>query len=389
VPKVSPFTGLLFDAERAGPLELVTAPPYDMITTDEERRFHAASPHNVVRLILGRVDGAGDHAHQYTKAPEFLRRWRDEGVLVETTGPSWFPYEMTFHFQGRARRVRGVVCAVEIEPWGGAIVPHERTLVAPVEDRLRLLRSVRANLSPVYGVVAGPVPALGHILDEAAEGPPDRWLVDEEGVDHRMWVVDAGRGGALASALAGERLMIADGHHRYTTALTYREEMRIQHGPGPWDLMMMLVVDGGSEDPPVLPIHRVVRAGRIGGAVDGRMVRDLAEVLATVRDEDLTVGMAERLDGEVVHRVTRLHGTPPTVCALHGEVLGGAELRFTPDAVAAEEAVRTGNARAAFFLPPTRVEAVRGVIERGERLPEKSTYFWPKPRTGMVIRPHG
>jgi hypothetical protein len=164
VPKVSPFTGLLFDPERAGPLERVTAPPYDMITTDEERRFHAASPHNVVRLILGRVDGAGDHDDQYTKAPEFLRRWRDEGVLAETDGPSWFPYEMTFHFQGQARRVRGVVCAVEIEPWGGAIVPHERTLVAPVEDRLRLLRSVRANLSPVYGVVAGPVPALGPFL---------------------------------------------------------------------------------------------------------------------------------------------------------------------------------------------------------------------------------
>jgi uncharacterized protein (DUF1015 family) len=388
VPKVSPFTGLLFDPERAGPLERVTAPPYDMITSDEERRFHAASPHNVVRLILGRVDDAGGHGDQYTKAPEFLRRWRDEGVLVETEAPSWFPYEMTFRFQGRARRVRGVVCAVEIEPWGGAIVPHERTLAAPVEDRLRLLRSVRTNLSPVYGVVAGPVLALGAFLDDVAAGPPYRRLVDEEGVEHRMWVVDAHGGEAMASGLFGERLMIADGHHRYTTALTYREEMRRRHGPGPWDRMMMLVVDGGSEDPPVLPIHRVVRAGPLDSAVDGWMVRDLAEVLATVRDEELTVGMAERQDGDVVHRVTRLRGTPPTVCALHGQVLGSAELRFTPDAVAAEEAVRTGNARAAFFLPPTRVESVRAVIERGERLPEKSTYFWPKPRTGMVLRPH-
>jgi uncharacterized protein (DUF1015 family) len=206
-------------------------------------------------------------------------------------------------------------------------------------------------------------------------------------VEHRMWVVDADRGEAVGTGLAGERLMIADGHHRYTTALTYREEMGIRHGPGPWDRMMMLVVDGGSEDPPVLPIHRVVRAGPLDAAVDGWVVRDLAEVLATVRDEELTVGMAERQDGDVVHRVTRLRGTPPTVCALHGQVLGSAELRFTPDAVAAEEAVRTGSARAAFFLPPTRVESVRAVIERGERLPEKSTYFWPKPRTGMVLRP--
>jgi uncharacterized protein (DUF1015 family) len=390
MPKVSPFTGLLFDEDRVGPLESVTAPPYDMITTEEERRFHAASPHNVVRLILDRGGGRdGGTGRQYTSAASHLSQWRDERALVPTSGPAWFPYAMEFSFQARRRRVRGVICAVEIEPWGGRIVPHERTLASPVEDRLRLLRRVRANLSPIYGVVAGPCRLLADFLDALEDEPAARELTDEEGVGHRMWLMEeGGRADGIAQWLADETLLIADGHHRYTTALVYREEMRRAHGPGPWDRMMMLVVDAGTEDPPVLPIHRILRGGSTRTEVRGPRVRDLAEVLATVRDEDLTYGTVQREDGDVVHRIGRLEGKPPTVCALHEIVLGDAELGFTPDAALAEEAVRTGRAPAAFFLPPTHVDRIREVIDAGDRLPQKSTFFWPKPRTGMVIRPH-
>lgn len=389
MPKVSPFTGLLFDPARAGPLVRVTAPPYDMITADDERRYHAASSYNVVRLILGRADplarGSGD---EYTRAAENLREWRRDRVLVSTEGPSWFPYEMRFSYGGRPRRVRGLICAVEVEPWGGSILPHERTLAAPVEDRLRLLRATRANLSAVYGVVDGPCPGLADLLEEAGAEAPARELVDEEGVEHRVWVIDEAAGEAIPGWLAGRSLLIADGHHRYTTALAYREEMRAASGPGPWDRMMMLVVDAVTEDPPVLPIHRVLRSGPPDGALRGRRVRDLAEVLATLSDDDLTVGSVVREDGEVVHQVTRLEGQPPAVRALHRSLPEDAALRFTPDAVAAEESVRLGRAEAAVFLPPTRVDRIRSVIAAGDRLPEKSTYFWPKPRTGMVIRPH-
>jgi hypothetical protein len=149
----------------------------------------------------------------------------------------------------------------------------------------------------------------------------------------------------------------------------------------------MLVVDAGTEDPPVLPIHRVLQSGEAPS--DGRRVRDLAEVLSIVRDEDLTYGTVVIEDGRIIHRVSELHSAPPTVCALHEEVLAQAEgnLRFVPDAVEAEEAVRSGDGPAAFFLPPTKVELIRSVIDHERRLPQKSTYFWPKPRTGCVIRP--
>jgi hypothetical protein len=160
--------------------------------------------------------------------------------------------------------------------------------------------------------------------------------------------------------------------------------------------MMMLLVDAAGEDPPVLPIHRVVLNGRVPGGADGpgftpstagRRVRDLAEVLAALDDDELVYGSATREGSEVVHRVDRLEGGPPAVCALHEQVLGDADLRFLPDAAAAEEAVHLGQSPAAFFLPPTHVDRIRAVIERGDTMPEKSTYFWPKPRTGIVIRP--
>jgi uncharacterized protein (DUF1015 family) len=384
VPRASPFTGLLFDLSRVGSLDRVVAPPYDTISPEQQHRLYDASPYNVVRLILaGEEPGDAVATNRYARAARELRRWEEEGILVHRRRPAWFPYEMRFTYRGERRRVRGLICQIELEPWGGSIIPHEATMAASVADRLNVLRHVRANLSPVYALARGPSRPMAELLEEVCASGPDRITADEEGVEHRLWAVE--QAPDVGAWLSGEQLLIADGHHRYSVALAYREEMRAQHGPGPWDHMMMLVVDAASEDPPVLPIHRVVVGGH--AAADGPPVRDLAEILALIHDDDLTFGTASRENGGVVHRVGSLRGAPPTVCALHDQVLGGAKVRFQPDAAAAEAAVLRGDAPTAFFLPPTRVERIRSVIERGERLPQKSTYFWPKPRTGMVIRP--
>ncbi|MBI2237483.1 MAG: DUF1015 domain-containing protein [Actinobacteria bacterium] len=387
--QVSPFTGLLFDQARVGSPALVTTPPYDTITAGEQRRYVASSPHNMVRVVLGE-DRPGDdeRSNKYTRAASEFWSWRDDGALVPTPVPSYYPYEMRFAFRGENRRLRGLVCEVELEPWGGSIVPHERTMAAPVEDRLLLMRTVRANLSAVYAVFFGPSRPFAGFLNEATKEPPRFEMTDEAGVGHSMWVVDGRED--VGAWLAGERLLIADGHHRYTMALRYRDEMRERHGPGPWDRVMMLVVDASTEDPPVLPIHRVLTSGP--ATRGGERVLSLEEVLAEVSDDDLVYGLATRGHaGEVVHWVARLDGEPPTVCALHHQVLDAMDgydaLRFTPDAAEAEEAVRSGDAAVAFFLPATTAERIRSVIDRGERLPQKSTFFWPKPRTGMVMRP--
>ena len=381
---MSPFVGLLFDRSVVGSYDLVTTPPYDVISDAERRRFLEASPFNVIRLELG-SDDAAEAEERYRRAGELLRSWRSEEALVPTGGPAYFPYEMRFSLHGRARTIRSLICAVELEDWGGSIVPHERTMEGPIEDRLRLTREVRANLSSIHALFGGPNERFASYLDAATASEPAALTADESGVEHRIWVAPPEP--EVATWLAPESLMIADGHHRYTMALRFRDEMRERHGPGPWDHAMMLVADAAVQDPPVLPFHRI----QVDGPLEARgaRVRDLAEVLETVSDERLVYGTAALEDGVLVHRVAELDGEPPAVVALHEQVLAGAgdRLRYTADVAAAEEAVHTGEAVGAYFLPPTDATRIRAVIDRGDRLPPKSTFFWPKPRSGLVIRP--
>jgi uncharacterized protein (DUF1015 family) len=214
--------------------------------------------------------------------------------------------------------------------------------------------------------------------------------VDEEGVAHRLWIEDMPP--ELADWYRDQTLLIADGHHRYQTALAYREEQRAARGAGPWDGAMMLVVDAATENPPVLPIHRLIRSDP-PPELPGERVRGLEEILALLLPDDLSFGAAVRTEAGLVHLVGRLEGEPPAVSALHRTLLdrlpGLRDVRFVPDAALAEAAVRSGQADAALFLPPARVAHVREAVAEGQRLPQKSTYFWPKPRTGMVLRPLG
>ena len=383
MPRISPFSGLVFDPAVAGPLEVVTAPPYDVISEAERRTHLASSPYSVVHLDLSEGSARQD---RYDRAAQLLADWRDQRALVAIEAPSYFAYEMRFRFEARERRIRGILCALELEDWGGEVLPHERTMPGPVEDRLRLLRATRANLSAVYGIVAGPVQVLASLLERVTADEPLRRVEDDEGVTHRLWVVPPIPG--LAAALAGAPMLIADGHHRYTTALRYRDERRRADGRGSWDAVLALIVDATTEDPPVLPFHRILRSDPL--PLQGARVRDLQEVLAALDDRAMTVGFVTRGDGGLVHVVATLAGIPPAVATLHDLILGNEvdpeELRFTPDAVAAESAVRSGSASAAYLLPSTTTDRIRAVVQRGDRLPQKSTYFWPKPRTGMVLR---
>jgi uncharacterized protein (DUF1015 family) len=390
VPTIAPFDGLLYDPATVGDLGAVTAPPYDVILPHDVARYHRASPHNIAR-----VDLSTDEAPQnkYTRAGNLLRQWREAGALVPVGRPAIYPYEMRFTYRAIERRVQGLIVEVGLEPWGGQIVPHERTMAGPVEDRLAHLRATAANLSAIYSVCRGPSESQAALLERAGSRPPDRELTDEEGVRHRLWIETATDGvdvEGLSAWYREQTLLIADGHHRYQTALAHREEMQAASGPGPWDSVMMLVVDAASEDPPVLPIHRVVSVDPLPD-LPGDRVRDLGEVLSWLADDDLRFAAAVRRNGELVHLVGRLEGEPPTVSALHQHLLdpmpGVREVRFVQDPALAEEMVHAGHFDLALFLPPARVEHVRSVVERGGQLPEKSTYFWPKPRTGMVIRP--
>jgi uncharacterized protein (DUF1015 family) len=252
---------------------------------------------------------------------------------------------------------------------------------------LRLLRATHTHLSAVYGTVGGPCPSLEDLLDDVTARPPEAELVDEQGVTHRRWKIPADA--PIAEWLAEEPLLIADGHHRYTTALAFRDEMRASSGPGPWDRLLTFVVDAGSEHLSVQPFHRIQVSGSL--PEPGRPAGDLDAVIDALSDDEPRVGIVRSKGSELEFSVRDLAGEPPAVRALHDGLLDAlapaGALRFTPNAEEAVDAVRSGRAVAAYLLPPTTPDRIRKVVERGERLPQKSTYFWPKPRTGMILMP--
>ncbi|MGZ5295988.1 MAG: DUF1015 family protein [Actinomycetota bacterium] len=378
MPRVFPFEAFVYDVAVVGALDRVTTPPYDVIS-EARRQEYRSEPFSIVQIDLGAGDGAGRYVH----AGALLRRWVDEGVLVRTP-PAFHAYEMR---SSATERVRGVLCAMELEEWGGNVMPHEETMAGPVEDRLRLLRATHTHLSAVYGTVAGPCPSLEDLLDAVTARPPEAELMDEQGVNHRRWTIPADV--PIGDRLAEEPLLIADGHHRYTTALAYRDEMRAGLGPGPWDRLLTFVVDAGSERLSVRPFHRIQLSGTAPDA--GRPVGDLDAVLGALSDDEPRIGVVLPNGAHAGLTVRDLAGEPPAVRALHDGFLDAlappGALRFTPHPGEAVAAVESREAVAAYLLPPTTPDRIRKVVERGERLPQKSTYFWPKPRTGMILMP--
>jgi len=390
MPRVAPFRGLRYDPAVAGPLSRLTTPPYDVISESTRHRYREASEFNAVHVDLPEgVTDPTDPENRYARAGRLLASWERSGALVRPDEPCYYAYEVAWTGPGDgATHVRGVFVALELEPWGGSVIPHEHTMPGPVEDRLLLLRATATQLSPIYGTVPGPCAPLAELLERTCAGTPAEELRDEEGVTHRLWEIP--REEPIDAWLRDEELLIADGHHRYTTALAYRDERHAADGPGPWDAIFALVVDAGTESVPVLPYHRVQVAGE--ALAPSRPATDLDDVLARVSDEGLAVGVITGGNGEKpTYGLLDLHGSPPAVRALHSERLDAAApgdaLRFTHDAADAERAVRTGEALAAYVLPTTTPARVLAAIEHGDRLPRKSTFFWPKPRTGMLFMP--
>jgi uncharacterized protein (DUF1015 family) len=389
VPRVSPFRGLTYDVSVAGPLDRLTAPPYDVISDPHREGLSAGSPRNVVHLDL--AEGPADPdavGNRYDRAAELLRSWRTDGTLILDPEPGYHAYEMRFELGGRMWLTRGIFVAMDLEPWGGDVLPHEDTMSGPVVDRLCLLRATRTHISAVYGTIAGPVAPLRDLLDARTAEPADVHLTDDEGVRHRLWRLDADV--PVRTWLADRHLLIADGHHRYTTALAYRDERRDASGPGPWDRILTLIVDAATEHVPVLPYHRVQIAGT--PPPEGEPMPSLAALLDALDDDTLRFGTVRLTGGTLRFQLHTAEGRPPTVRALHRALdayAPGDALRFTHDVGDGVSAVERGGAVATYLLPATSPRRILEVVEAGDRLPRKSTFFWPKPRTGMVMMPIG
>jgi uncharacterized protein (DUF1015 family) len=345
---IRPFRALRFDEAVAGPLAALVAPPYDVISGEQREEYRERSPHNVVRLTLP------DSEEQ---AARDLAAWRETGVLVEEQEPSyWWLSQAYVGPDGVARTREGFVAALRVEPYENRVIlPHERTHAGPKEGRLRLLEATRTQLEPIFLLWDGSIAVDGL-------GEPDL-TAEESGVTARLWRLDADFGDALTAELADAQLLIADGHHRYETTLAFHERDGSEESA--W--MMVVIVPTDQEGLTIFPTHRVARS--VGG------------VRGTPIDAP-----GDELPGLVLYRGGRFEllegdGLDPEVV----DQLAPEGVTYTPHADEAIAAVDRGEAEAAFLLRPTRIEDVWEIAGRGEVMPPKSTFFYPKLTSGLLF----
>jgi uncharacterized protein (DUF1015 family) len=438
VPEIRPFRALRFEPSAVDDLALVVAPPYDVIGPEEHARLLARHDANVVRLDLPE-DGPGDEPDdRYRRAARTLAAWRSGGVLRKDPHPSIYVYEQAYRVPGTdvERTQRGFFARVRLGPFGRetGVLAHERTLSGPKEDRYKLLRATGVNTSPVVGLFDDPGSGVGHRLAGLADGLPEVDLLDDDGVRHRLWSVPAD--GALAdevaaiTAAAGAGpVTIADGHHRYETALRYRDERRMsrscEEDPA-FDYLLMLLLPADGEPLTVLPTHRLVQ-GVDDATAFGLLDRagELFEVERDVPADALRAefGAAGLAAGGAGHfglwtraggarLVARRDAFEPflpsggdalrcldvvllavaleRLLGIDAAALAEGAVAYTKsaaDAIDRVDAVGDG-VIAAFLLEPTPVASIAAVALDGDVMPQKSTYFYPKALTGLVINPH-
>ncbi len=355
---VQPFRAVRYTGA-AGPLADLVAPPYDAVSPAERASLFTRSPYNVVHLTL--PDSADEAGRLY-------RDWLDAGILArEETPAAWLMAEDYVGPDGVARERQGVIVSLAVEPYEtGNVLPHERTHPRIREERLRLLRATRVELEPIFVLVDGELDV------EPSQGPPD---LQVDGA--RLWRLSDADVGAV---VRGRGLLIADGHHRYESAIEFGEET----GPEGARIMALVVA---TTDPGlhVFPTHRVF-SGRsdLAEAREGVDSRDLEEALARLAEEPFThsAAVAYRAGGVAIVR-GREGELDVELVDRHG--LDG--IGYTPHSADAVAAVDRGEADVAFLLREPRVEDVFAVARRGERMPPKSTYFFPKPLSGLLFHP--
>jgi uncharacterized protein (DUF1015 family) len=411
--EIQPIKALRYDPAKTGGLQDVVAPPYDVIDAEQRTRLEQRSPYNVVRIDL--PEGNGD---RYDRAAQTLQAWRDAGVIVDDEQPALWTLEQEYTGPDEMRRTRkGFFARVRVEEYGaGRIRPHERTHPGPREDRLRLTRATKANLSPIFSLYSDPD---GAALGALGDAEPWSETTDDDGTVNRLGrVQDPAAIETVTNVLRDSELLIADGHHRYETARAYADEIG---GDGPHRYVLMCLV--ALQDPglTVFPTHRLVRGLRpdqhetLADALrrDFEIDRlDNTGELAPPANDEIEIGyidahfkqpfMLTLKDFQIADSALPDHAAPYRrldTAVLEALILKGAlqmtdedidelnGLGYARDFEQALEQIESAQYDAAFFMAPTPIERVREVADAGESMPPKSTYFFPKVPTGLLFNP--
>ncbi|HEY4308029.1 MAG TPA: DUF1015 domain-containing protein [Pirellulales bacterium] len=431
MPEIQAFRGLRYDLGHVGSLSDVIAPPYDVIGPQLQEQLYKNHPANVIRLILNRDEPGDDAANnRYSRAAKFLKNWRSEGVLAADPHPALYVYHQVFDYAGRTHTRRGFMARIRLQRFGeGNIYPHEETMSGPKQDRLLLTRACKANLSQIFGLYPDPQNDVQGKLEAAIEGVPPLEAKDHLGVIHRLWpVTDVAVISAVSAAISPKPVFIADGHHRYETACNYRDELSAAaplapNNPANFVLMMCV----GMEDPGmvVLPTHRLFRGlpaitsselvAKLGDAFTTRIVGEGPDLANNVWEEietenhQGTLGLYAHADDRWVlatitdagraqmMKVAAEHSEPWRdlgVSILHrlviDTILSGKDLpkpRYVHLVEEVVEGLETDEFPLAALVMPATVGDIQTISKHQERMPAKSTYFYPKLLSGLVINP--
>ncbi len=407
--EIIPFRGLLYDISKVS-LGEVVAPPYDIITDEGRESLYGKSPYNIVRIDFGKEEAGDNEAeNKYTRARGYLDAWTKAGILTRSDKPSFYAYEMIYTIEGVRKRLPGFLCLVRLEELGkGSIHPHECTHSNPKRDRLNLLNACEANTSPIFSLYGSSRDGISGILSARALTKPHLQAADSSGNVHRLWPIDqADEVEVIKQELADKAVFIADGHHRYETSLEYQRQMLAKKasasGEKLYDYTLMFLANLKNEGITILPTHRLVK--EIPRDIH-RIIPRYFSVETVTSDFDIRKSLSGRKNAFgffvrqekawtiLTYRGRNLSGIHPDlreidVIILHElifkKILPDVEIGYEMDIAKALDQVNRGEYAAAFFLNPTRVEDVEKSALSSMRMPPKSTYFYPKLLTGLVL----
>lgn len=467
MPGIFPFRAIHYPWD--SDFSSLTAPPYDVISPEEREALIASHDNNIIRVTLG-GDHTGTDNGKYAAAGTRLRDWLASGILVQDDEPGFFLYGMTYSVGKEQRTTLGLLASLTLEEFGsGGIYPHERTVPGPIQDRLKLMRTTQANLEPLWFFASSKIEGFRSVMEATLDRTPLASVIDRAGVEHALWAVAPESALDVVDNVARTPLVIADGHHRYETALAYRQGRRAVDGEGPWDQTLALIVDPVHYPPLVKPIHRLVREVSVGQIAelaaeanlsdedsgDAETGRELSPASGRRFDEDgvqrpqehsagpesgeeapspnhWEIGLAggvveagpsagsamadipgvelsapvQKVDWDLPELIRRVEAAGAgTIGVFTGQgawimrsrseidtvwlndmVLEplGAPVKYEHDP--SEVAVAVAQGALAFVMAPAPMDLVASSALGGERMPPKTTLFWPKPRTGFVIR---
>ncbi len=406
---VRPFRGLRYNHDMIDSFESVLAPPYDVISEPQQNQLYECSPYNVVRIILAREKGD----ERYRSAAHTFQKWISERVLVQDDETGIYPYYLEFEDEGKRAVRRGFIAAIKIEDFSeGKVLPHELTFAKHKEDRLKLTKATDANLSPVFAVYSDPDGGIEEqIHDKVSNTPPIINALSGEGVRSKLWkITEPGLLESISNALVGSTVLIADGHHRYETALNYmkfrKKSSGDSSGESEYEYVMMYLSRAESDGLIIKPTHRVIsNAGpltfenilnQVMGKFDVKRVSLKIAAASLGKEEFLMVTGQHNTEHDYVYKLSpkELHKESfrnLAVMQLHTSVLGSiisekyGGIEYTKSMDEAVELVRTRGYELAFILPPLSALDIFDVTFAGEKMPHKSTYFYPKIPSGLVF----